>query len=386
MTLRGAAGLLRHWPWAAFLGFAVLPFFPGTDAAGYGRQFLPLFIYAVLGLGLNAVLGYTGLFHLGIAAFFGIGAYVTGILTVPQFPFQQSFLVAVGASAVLAAAAGVVTTAPTLRLRGDYLALVTMSFGLIAVFVIRNLENITAGTKGLNPVSPRLLPGVGDPDLTSARLLPTWDLTWRGYPYFYFVCLGILALTFLFLGWLERSRLGRNWVAMREDELAAACMGLNPARLKLSAIAVAAGLAGLAGCMYAVSKRTTAGPQAYDFNRSVTAICCVILGGLGSRPGVLLGVFLLIGYDQVLTPELDNLVQQGWFQGMFPEWMRGKQYLKVSGWRLLIFGLVLIVMMRFRPAGLLPEARTKHELEAGVGATAVGEAGLTGGGNVPPHR
>ena len=386
MTLRGAAGLFHYWPWAAFLGFTALPFFPGTDAAIYGRQFLPLFIYAVLGLGLNAVFGYTGLFHLGIAAFFGIGAYTTGILTVPQFPFQQSFLVAVIASAVLAAVAGVITTAPTLRLRGDYLALVTMSFGLIAVFLIRNLESITAGTKGLNPVSPHLLPGLTDPDLADSRQLPTWDATWRGYPYFYFVCLGVLALTFVFLGRLERSRLGRNWVAMREDELAASCMGLNPARLKLSSIAVAAGLAGLAGALYAVSQRTTAGPQAYDFNRSVTAMCCVILGGLGSRPGVLLGVFLLIGYDQVLTPIMDNELQRPWFQGMFPEWMRGKQYLKVSGWRLLIFGLVLVVMMRFRPAGLLPEARRKHELEAESDPAAPERAGLLRGGDVAPQR
>src|SRR4030095_14226535 len=119
---------------------------------------------------------------------------------------------------------------------------------------------------------------------------------------------------------------------------------------------------------------------------SITAICCVILGGLGNRPGVLLGVFLLIGYDQVLTPFLDNEFQRDWFQGMFPEWMRGKQYLKLSGWRLLIFGLVLIVMMRFRPAGLLPEARTRHEVGARIGSSAVGAALHSGGGDVPPHR
>jgi branched-chain amino acid transport system permease protein len=386
MRTRGVRAWLSYWPWAAFVAFALLPFLPGTDAAIYGRQFLPLFIYAVLGLGLNAVLGYTGLFHLGIAAFFGIGAYTTGILTVPQFPFQQSFLVAIAVSAFAAALVGVLTTGPTLRLRGDYLALVTMSFGLIAVFIIRNLENITAGTKGLNPVSPRLLPGMADPNLSEFRFQPTWEATWRGYPAFYLLCLVVLALTYLFLGWLERSRLGRNWVALREDELAAACMGLNPARLKLSSIAVAAGLAGLAGALYAVSQRTTAGPQAYDFGRSMTAICCVILGGIGSRPGVLLGVFLLIGYDQVLTPILDNEFQREWFQGMFPEWMRGKQYLKVSGWRLLIFGVVLIVMMRFRPAGLLPEARRKHELLAGMGAATAGQVVPTGGANVAPDR
>jgi branched-chain amino acid transport system permease protein len=237
-----------------------------------------------------------------------------------------------------------------------------MAFGLIAVFVIRNLENITAGTKGLNPVSPKLLPGVDDPQLGSLRLHPTWGATWRSYPYFYYLCLAVLALTYIFLGWLERTRTGRAWVALREDELAASCMGLNPAKLKLSSIAIGAGLAGLAGVLYAVSQRTTAGPQAYDFGRSMTAICCVILGGLGNRPGVLLGVFILIGYDQVLTPILDNEFQKDWFQQLFPESMRGKQYLKVSGWRLGVFGAALILMMRFRPEGLLPEARRKHEL------------------------
>lgn len=384
--MTGLRRVLAYWPLAALVGFAALPFVPGPDAAIYGQRFMPLFISAVLGLGLNVVFGYTGLFHLGIAAFFGIGAYVTAILTVPQFPFQQSFVVAVAVAAVAAAAVGVATTAPTLRLRGDYLALVTMGFGLIAVFVIRNLENITAGTKGLNPVLPRLLPGMADPDLSGLRLEPTWRTTWRGYPFYYYLCLIVLVVTYLFLGRLERSRLGRSWVALREDELAASCMGLNPARLKLSAIAVAGALAGLAGGLYAVAYQDTSGPQAYDFNRSMTAICCVILGGLGNRPGVLLGVFLLIGYDQVLTPYLDNEFQRDWFQGLFPEWMRGKQYLKLSGWRLLIFGMVLIVMMRFRPAGLLPEARRKQELEAGVGVTAVGTTGLAGGGDVPPHR
>jgi branched-chain amino acid transport system permease protein len=377
MRLRG---LLGYWPWAAFAAFVAVPFFPGPQAAIYGQQFLPLFVFAILALGLNAVLGYTGLFHLGIAAFFGIGAYVAGILIVPQFPFQQSFLIVLVAATAAAAAVGVLTTAPTLRLRGDYLALVTMAFGLIAVFIIRNLEYITAGTKGLNPVSPKLLPGVADPSLASLQMQPTWGVTWRSYPYLYYFCLALLALTYVFLGRLERSRIGREWVALREDELAASCMGLNPVRLKLSAIAVGAGLAGLAGALYAVSQRTTAGPQAYDFGRSMTIMCCVILGGLGYRPGVLLGVFILIGYDQVLTPILDNEFQKEWFQGMFPESMRGKQYLKVSGWRLGIFGLALILMMRFRPEGLLPEARRKHELhpeeaEAAGTAAAKVEAG-----------
>ena len=374
------AAALGYWPCAGLVGLALLPFLPGSTVALYAQDFIPLFVYAVLALGLNAVVGYTGLFHLGIAAFFGIGAYTTGILTVRQFPFQFSFLVAVIASILAAAAVGVLTTAPTLRLRGDYFALVTMGFGLIAVFMIRNLDNITYGTKGLNPISPHFLPGVKDPDLSDWRLQPAWGTGWRRYPYFYFLCLGVLALTYLFLRSLERSRLGRSWVALREDELAASCMGLNPAKLKLSSIAIGAGLAGLAGALYAVSQTTTAGPGPYDFNRSMLTLCCIILGGLGNRPGVVLGVFLLIGFDQVVAPRLDNWVQDPAVQQQFPEFLQGKAYAKLSMWRLGVFGIILILMMRFRPEGLLPEARRKHELhpeeaEAAGTAAAKVEAG-----------
>lgn len=344
---------VRYGTVALFLLLAAYPFIPGADPI-LGTQLIPLFCYAVLALGLNVIVGYTGLLHLGIAAFFGIGAYVTGILTVPMFPFDQSFLVAAVLSMLVAAALGVMTTAPTLRLRGDYLALVTLGFGLITTYAIRNLDSITDGTKGLNPVAPHLLPFVGDPTLDVTR--PGWGRNWRAYPYLYFVSLAVLAAVMLLLRNLERSRLGRAWVALREDELAATCMGLNPARLKLSAIALGAGLAGLAGALYAVSQKTTAGPQAYDFNRSMITLCCIILGGLGNRPGVLVGVFLLVGYDAILTPMLDNWIQQ---QNINPN---GRSYLKVSGWRLSVFGLALILMMRFRPEGLLPAERVKHEL------------------------
>lgn len=354
---------LHYWPTMLLAAFLALPFLPGTQAALYAQDFIPLFIYALLALALNVIIGYTGLLHLGIAAFFGIGAYTTGILTVSQFPFQQSFLVAAAASVVAAAAIGIVATAPTLRLSGDYLALVTMAFGLIAVYVIRNLENITNGTKGLGLIAPTLLPGMKDPNLAGFRVHPAWGKEWSSYPYFYFLCLGTLAVAYEFLRFVERSRWGRCWVALREDELAASCMGLNPAKLKLSAIGLAAGLAGLAGALYGVSQTTTANPSTYDFNRSMLTICCIILGGMGNRPGVILGVFLLIGFDQVLTPIVDQWVQRAEVQAHFPERLRGKEYMKISAWRLGIFGAVLILMMRCRPAGLLPESRRKHELE-----------------------
>jgi branched-chain amino acid transport system permease protein len=362
MSLRGALG---YWMVAAFVLLAAVPFLPGRYAAIYATQLTPVLCFAVLALGLNVVVGYTGLLHLGIAAFFGIGAYITGVLTTTQFPFGVNFLLVAVLAALGSAALGVLTTAPTLRLRGDYLALVTLGFGLITVAVIRNLDAITDGTKGLTPVSPNFLPGVSDPVLPKSG--PGWRDSWRKYPYLYFLCLGLLAAVVIFLRNLERSRLGRSWVALREDELAASCMGLNPARLKLSAIALGAGLAGLAGALFAVSQDGTTEPRAYGFERSMIAICCIILGGLGNRPGVLLGVLLLIGYDQILTPFLDNWLQA---RKVNPE---GKEYLKVSGWRLFVFGLALILMMRFRPEGLLPAARQKRELHP-ERDEAVGEA------------
>jgi branched-chain amino acid transport system permease protein len=187
-----------------------------------------------------------------------------------------------------------------------------------------------------------------------------WGTQWSNFPFLYLLTLGLLAATMLFLRNLERSNLGRAWVALREDELAASCMGLNPAKLKLVAMAIGAGLAGLAGSLNAVYLKTTGNPQSYDFTLSMIMVCCVILGGLGNRSGVILGVFILIGFDRIVTSILDNIIQEAVGTG-------GATYLKISAWKLFIFGSVLIVMMRFRPAGLLPEARHKRELQSGEG-------------------
>lgn len=336
----------------AVAGFAAYPLVPGSDPV-VGGQLVPLFVYALLALGLNVVVGSAGLLHLGIAAFFGIGAYTAGLLTTRSLPFQQSFVVAAVAAAVVSAAAGVATAAPTLRLRGDYFALVTLGFGQILIYLITNLENITEGTQGVKQIYLAPLPG-GTYQGTNAAL---GVRDWQGYPLFYYLSLGVLAATALLLRNLERSSLGRAWVALREDELAAGCMGLNPARLKLAAVALGAGIAGLAGCLYAVNLKSTAGPDAFNFNRSMITLCCLILGGLGNRPGVLLGVLILVGYDAILSPMIDT-----WVQNLLPPDLRGRSFYKPSGWKLFVFGSVLILMMRFRPEGLLPAERTKHEL------------------------
>jgi branched-chain amino acid transport system permease protein len=349
--------------WPAYLALAVAyPLLVYPEAVLFrltetsiGMQLTYIYIYAILALGLNVVVGYTGLLHLGIAAFFGIGAYITGILTVQAYPFQVGFLTSVACATAGAALFGLLLGAPTLRLRGDYLAIVTLGFGEVTRFTLRNLEEITAGTRGLNPVPPPVLPQFMATPLSWLGIEPDWSLDYR---LFYYLVLGVLVLVLALLKNLERSRLGRAWVAIREDELAATCMGINAARVKLSAFALGCGLAGLAGCLYATALTSTAGPDAFDFNRSIIMLCCIILGGLGSLRGTLLGVFLLIGFDNVVAPVLDGLIQRA---NINPG---GNPLLTFSNWKLAIFGLALILMMRFRPEGLLPADRMEAELHA----------------------
>jgi branched-chain amino acid transport system permease protein len=331
------------------------PLIPALDASivhatgkPFGAVLATVFLYGILALALNVVVGYTGLLHLGIAAFFGIGAFTTGILTIQQYPFQLGFLPTLIISTVVSTVLGIVLSAPTLRLRGDYLALVTLGFGLIAVTALRNLEEITGGMKTLNPIPPPKIPGFLETPLSWLGIGTNWT---EDYRLFYYLSLGYLLLTFVLLRNLERSRIGRAWVALREDELAATHMGLNAAKLKLAAFALGAGIAGMAGSLYATRMTNTLEPTKYDFLLSATILCCLIMGGLGNRSGVLLGVFIVAGYDFLFAPILD-----GYLQGLNinPE---DRAYRKFSTWNLMIFGLALILMMRFRPEGILPARR-----------------------------
>ncbi len=312
-----------------------------------------LFIFAILALGLNVVLGYTGLLHLGIGAFFGIGAYITAIVTIEANPFHFGFGGAVIAAAAGAAFCGLILGAPTLRLRGDYLALVTLGFGEVVNVALRNLEEITAGTRALGPIPP-----------------PSNEFVKEFWPYYYLALAFLVGIVVMLMS-LERSRLGRALVALREDELAASCMGINVPRVKLAAFALSAGIAGLAGSLYATKLTNTTSPDTYGFNMSITVLCCVILGGLGSIRGVLLGVFLLKGYEFLLGPAIDDWSQG--FRSSVVEWLttrfpddpslieKAQTVLTFSNWKLMIFGLALIVTVRFRPEGLLPSKRLRHE-------------------------
>jgi branched-chain amino acid transport system permease protein len=333
------------WDAIALGILAIFPLIPGIQSVAgvqIGPQIVTILIFAILGLGLNVVVGYAGLLQLGIAAFFAIGAYITGILTVPDYPMQWGFWAALPASVIGAAVAGVLLAAPTLRLRGDYLAIVTLGFAEVLRYALINLDQITAGTRALNPIPP--------PSFSWLGLQPDWEGNYRN---FYFLVLGLLAVVVLLLRNLERSRLGRALTAIREDELAATCMGLNATRVKLTAFAIGAALAGLAGCLQATAIRNTGSPNNYDFAISIIVLCFLIVGGLGNITGAILGTFVIRGFDLLLSPLLDKFAQ-GLFQN------NQSVFLSFSNWKWMVFGLTLILMMRFRPEGILPSA-TMHE-------------------------
>ncbi|MBM4377563.1 MAG: branched-chain amino acid ABC transporter permease [Deltaproteobacteria bacterium] len=348
---------------AAFAVLAVYPLVPVLDLAVVAltgealrldRQLVNIAIFAILALALNLQVGYAGLLQLGIAAFFAIGAYTTGILTVAKYPFQLELWGALALAPVAAGAAGLALGAPTLRLRGDYLAIVTLGFAEVVRVLLINLEGITDGPRGLNPIPEPWLPeavrGLVDVSADAQRVR---------FLAMYYLGLGSIAALYTGFRILERSKLGRAMVALREDELASACMGVNPTRTKLVAFALGAALAGYAGALYACNLTTTAEPNTYDFNYSIMVLCCIIIGGLGSLRGAILGAGVLLGFDNVVSPLLTKLLQR----------LAGSDstnvLLSFSNWRWMLFGAALVLMMRFRPAGLWPSERTAAELEEG---------------------
>ena len=295
----------------------------------------PIFIFAILGLGLNVMTGFTGMLNLGIAAFMAIGAYTYAILTCDIYPFQIGFWWGTLFAAFMAALVGIGLGIPTTRLRGDYLAIVTLGFGEIVQDILRNLESITKGTQGINPLPPPTIWG--------------YRFTTEVYQPWYYLLLVIL----LAVVWLNRnlvhSRTGRAWHAIREDELAARCMGITAARARLFAFAVGAGLAGLAGGLWASFLGSSGEPGNYDFQISVITLCLLIVGGLGSIFGVLIGALIMVGFNSIVLVKVSQLLSA---YGLVST---TNVYTQPNNWKYMIFGFALIVMMRWRPDGLLPE-------------------------------
>ena len=294
-----------------------------------GAQMPPIFIFAFMGFGINVVTGYCGLLNLGVAAFMAIGSYAYAILTCDIYPFQVGFWPALVLAAIIGAGAGLLLGTPTLRLRGDYLAIVTLGFGEIVQDCLRNLDSITKGTQGINP-----LPA---PVLFSYELSSQTPLSW------YYLLLGLLVVAVVLLRNLEHSRIGRDWMSIREDELAARCMGIRPLRVKLGAFSLGAAFCAVAGALWASYLGSTGDPGNYDFQISMIALCIVILGGLGSVPGVLLGSVIMIGFDRILLDKLSILFQGAGSSSVF---------LTPGNWKFMLFGLALVLTMRFMPEGL----------------------------------
>lgn len=274
-------------------------------------------LYALLALGLNLIVGLTGLLHLGYAAFFAIGAYTYGLLSVyGHWPFWLGLIPAM----LMAGFGGVALGVPALRVRGDYLAIVTLGFGEITRIVFINLERWTGGPNGLVGIAhPRIwMPGHG-----------VVDFGVESAPYYYLVCIATALVAALCVR-LSRSRIGRAWIAIREDELAASCVGIPILQLKLLAQGCGGAIAGLAGAIFA-AKQGTVTPDSFDFILSVMILAMVVLGGLGSIRGAIIGALIL---------------------GSLPELLRSfEQY------RMLLFGLSMIIIMRLRPQGLFGTAR-----------------------------
>ena len=343
------------------LGILALVLVPFLDRAlGIDRlgSWIPIFVFIILAMGLNIVVGYAGLLDLGYVAFFVIGAYSCAFLTsqnsvfvragwVPEF--FQGFWPAMAVGWLVAAVFGVLLGAPTLRLRGDYLAIVTLGFGEIVPDFFTNAAGITGGPNGIGQIArpPSIpLPG-GNAIGFSSGDLANW--------YWLVVAVGVLAL--FIINRVYKSRLGRAWQAVREDEVAASSMGVNLVRTKLWAFALGASFSGFAGSVYA-GYITVVYPDQFQFSTSIIILAMVILGGLGNIYGVIIGGFLIQAFDRVLAEELNKPVH--WIGERLNIGAIRDHDLQSD--RFLIFGLALVLMMILRPGGLFPSRQRAAEL------------------------
>ena len=340
---------------AAVLVFLIV--YPVIDQALGFRllgAILPIGIYALLAMGLNIVVGYAGLLDLGYAAFFAIGAYTVGFLTSPGSvfvragwipPFFQQFWPALVVAFLVAALFGVLLGAPTLRLRGDYLAIVTLGFGEIVPNFFLNAVPLTGGTRGINPIG-------FPPSLGPLSFGQTDQRNW------YWLILFIGSLSVFMILRMYGSRLGRSWQAIREDELAASSMGINLTRTKLWAFALGASFSGFAGSLYS-SAFQYVHPSQFEFTLSILILSAIILGGIGNVFGAIAGAFIIGSFDRILAERLTEPLNA------FGERI-GNQLLathNVGEDRYVVFGAALVLMMLLRPGGLFPSRQRAAELE-----------------------
>jgi len=335
MAFKGGARNAGIW----FAVAIVLPFLPllfHQNNGGFTNFLADAGAFVLLALGLNIVVGFAGLLDLGYAAFFAIGSYSFAMLASPQFGIHIPFWVMLFVASGIAAVFGILLGAPTLRLRGDYLAIVTLGFGEIVPQTFLNLTQFTGGPNGIN--------------LLDRPTIGPYKFGFDALPY-YFMVLALIALAVWLANNMRNSRLGRAWMAIREDELAAAHMGINTTTTKLAAFAMGASFSGLAGCALA-SKLQLVSPDQFGFNVSVFILAMLVLGGMGNIPGVIVGSLILSSLERFILPQGTNFLH-----GIGVN-------VDLTNSRFLIYGVILVMMMLFRPEGLIPSGQRKAELHA----------------------
>ncbi|MGC2519387.1 MAG: ABC transporter ATP-binding protein [Burkholderiales bacterium] len=331
------------------LALLALPF----ALAGIGTTWVRIanlaILYVFLSLGLNIVVGFAGLLDLGYIAFYAVGAYVYALLASPHFNIHWPFWAVLPIGAAVAGLFGVLLGAPTLKLRGDYLAIVTLGFGEIVRIFLNNLSrpvNITNGPQGIARIDPFR---IGSFDFSRSETL--LGLGFSGpVKYYYFLLAVLLAVIFVNVR-LQNSRIGRAWEAIREDEIAARAMGIDTTRIKLLAFAMGASFGGVAGGMFSAIQGFVS-PESFVLVESIMVLSMVVLGGMGNIRGVILGAVLLSFVPEILRFTVEPAQQQ----------LFGRTLVDPEVIRMLIFGFALVLVMILRPGGLWPSAVRKREL------------------------
>lgn len=339
---------MPRWVYVA-LALALAIIFPLLEQAGlmetlWLRLGTRTLVYVLLALGLNLVLGETGLLHLGYIAFFAVGAYTTAIFSSPRLGYHWNFWVIIALATALSALFGFLVGFPTLRLRGDYLAIVTLAFGEITRITFNNWESVTNGPGGI--------PGIYPPSILGWVVDKPIE--------FYYLLLIVLVLVVIVLNNIKNSRIGRAWNALREDEIAANHAGVRSMSTKMLAVVISSGIAGLAGAIFAYYQQFI-NPTYFLFMQSTIVVCMVVLGGMGSIPGAIAGAVVLD-----MTPEVIRQAFTSWLPDLLgSDFLPGVQaavQTDFDRYRMLLFGAVIVIMVIFRPEGLLPNAMWRREV------------------------
>jgi branched-chain amino acid transport system permease protein len=349
------AGLREHpaarWTGVVLIAAALLalPFVLAMAGTAWVRITNLAILFVLLSLGLNIVVGFAGLLDLGYIAFYAVGAYAYALLASPHFNLHWPWWAILPIGASIACLFGVLLGAPTLKLRGDYLAIVTLGFGEIVRIFLNNLSepfNLTNGPKGITTIDPIRIGPIDFADTSNVM-----GLAFSGTIKYYYFLLAVLLLVVVVNLRLQDSRIGRAWEAIREDEIAARAMGINTRNMKLLAFAMGASFGGVAGGMFAAIQQFIS-PESFVLVESVMVLSMIVLGGMGNIWGVILGAFLLSFVPEILRYTVEP-VQRALF---------GRSLIDPEVIRMLLFGLAMVVMMLVRPAGLLPSAVRKREL------------------------